>query len=122
MLETNLTLEKYRSGEVPFFRIQTVNHTEERIFLKFNFTEPEIISRGIFKDEIICEVLQPEVFKSKETLKSLIYKSDGQDGNRLATPLPPISQQMQAIQDITTISVTVLTVITSQNFFVSLLL
>ena len=55
----------------PIFYVEIVKHEDLRIEILLNFSNPDDVSVGLVRDEVIVQILQPQLFKSKETLKTL---------------------------------------------------
>ena len=50
-----------------YFNISIEKHTSRQIALKLNFNRMDLISRGLEKDFVKINVLEPSVFKSKQS-------------------------------------------------------
>lgn len=61
-----LLRSKINPSEVKFY-LELKSWTEEGMDVFVNFIDPLLISRGVSPDEVICKVVNRDLFISKET-------------------------------------------------------
>lgn len=68
------------------YSLQFTEWTETNIKVQFDFNDPLLLSRGGVSDKISIEILQPQLFVSKESGLSLDPDDERQMGSSITIP------------------------------------
>lgn len=101
-----------------------MNHTSRYLIIKLLFSEQSLISESPDKDVIMVNILEPSLFKSAQTLKSIEETQFLGSEPTLQRRVPQIvdPQIAQALDSATETAASSLTLISSSNLVITLIL